>query len=61
MFTFDVWQCPYCKYVVTDTEMQYFRYNYGCPRCFTSFAEFVFKPKVTNPPSAVLSFPSATP
>ncbi len=25
--------CPNCGYIVAQVEMQYFRFNYNCPRC----------------------------
>ncbi len=43
---FDVWRCPNpsCKYILTDTEMQLLRYDYGCPKCKTPLGKFISKP-----------------
>ena len=44
-FDFDTWRCPNpgCQYVITDTEMQVVRYDFGCPRCKTPLANFILK------------------
>ncbi len=36
----DVWKCPYCKYIVSDTEYLQYGFDFGCPRCMTSFIKF---------------------
>ena len=28
-----VWQCPVCKYIMSDLSMKYSRDIYNCPRC----------------------------
>jgi rubrerythrin len=38
--TFDVWQCPYCKYIIDDTRLMNIKYDTGCPRCHTSLIKF---------------------
>lgn len=38
--TEDVWQCPGCFRVITNTEFQALRFDYGCAVCKTSFASF---------------------
>ncbi len=30
---FNVWQCPYCKRIIHNTEYQSFKCDIGCPRC----------------------------
>lgn len=46
---FDTWRCPNpnCKYIITDTEMQAFRYDVGCPKCKTPLKKFIFCPAVS--------------
>lgn len=42
-----MWRCVgmtqghWCNYLMTDTEMQAHRFDLGCPRCKTPFADFV--------------------
>ena len=40
----DVWVCHRCKYVISNLEMQLLRFDVGCPRCFTSLANFTLRP-----------------
>jgi len=41
---FDTWQCPKCGFLISDVQLQSARFDYGCPRCKTSFGEFVPRP-----------------
>ena len=38
-----VWNCCMCGYRISDLEMCHVRFDYGCPRCETSFCEFIPK------------------
>ena len=29
-------ECPYCKYRITETEWTYVKFDYKCPRCNNS-------------------------
>ena len=51
---FDRYQCPRCGYLISVIEMQYARFDYGCPnririscgrtiKCLTPFSDFDFK------------------
>ena len=42
--SFDTWKCPTCGYIITDTEMQAFKFDYGCQRCGLSFSNFILQP-----------------
>ena len=35
-----VWQCPICRYVISDLSKKYSRCNLNCPRCGTSTLYF---------------------
>jgi len=32
-----IFKCSICGYMLTDTEIEYSRYDYGCPNCGVSF------------------------
>jgi len=36
------WKCPTCNFIITDVEMQSYRYDFGCPVCGCSFTLFIF-------------------
>jgi len=42
-----MWKCvgmhqgEWCKYLMTNTEMQAHKFDLGCPRCKTPFADFI--------------------
>jgi hypothetical protein len=33
-------ECPYCNWLMSETEYNAHRFDLGCPRCHTSFIEF---------------------
>ena len=36
------YECSYCKYKISDIEMESFKFDYGCPRCKRSFLKFKY-------------------
>ena len=36
-----MWQCSYCKFIITHESYLGLAYNIGCPRCHNSLSDFI--------------------
>jgi phage FluMu protein Com len=43
------YKCPHCDYLLSKEQFELARFDYGCPRCKTSFKDFVITRRLTMP------------